>query len=130
ATHDGRGAADGRVSRAFRGGRRGATLRWTDEGVHAYVSLPGDLVLVVFEIFPGALSPTKSHFHGGAHPFPPGRIFGALVEGHNDVAAQPDLSSHGALGAEEMCRTIQMRAEGHAILGNFAQVAQAEHLES
>ena len=53
----------------------------------------------------------------------------AFVEAHHDVAAQKPLDLHAALGAQMMPRSVHLAAEGHALLGQFAQVGEAHHLE-
>ena len=59
-----------------------------------------------------------------------GGIFGALVEGHADVGAEGDLDIHGVLGGEEVAAAVEMGAEAHAFVGDFAQVGEAEDLKA
>ena len=59
-----------------------------------------------------------------------GRIRHALVKCHDDVGAKAHLRLHRDFGRQELFRTVDMRAERHAFLGDFAQVAKAEDLES
>ena len=58
------------------------------------------------------------------------RILGALVEGHGDVGAERDLDVHGVLGSKEVAAPIQMGPETDAFVGNLAQFAQGENLET
>ncbi len=55
---------------------------------------------------------------------------GALVEGHDDVGTETDLGGQRGFRREEVQRAIDVRAELHAILGEFAQIAEAEDLEA
>ena len=57
-------------------------------------------------------------------------MLGALVEGHDDVGAEGDLDFHGAFGGKEVGRAVEVRPEGYAIFGEFAQVAEREDLEA
>jgi hypothetical protein len=59
-----------------------------------------------------------------------GRVLGALVEGHADVGAERDLHVDGVLGREEVRTAVEVRAEAHAVVGDFAQLAQGEDLEA
>jgi hypothetical protein len=54
----------------------------------------------------------------------------ALVEGHDDVGAERLLDVDGALGGEEQVAPVQVGLEGGALLGDFALLRQAEHLEA
>src|SRR5581483_2502753 len=57
-------------------------------------------------------------------------IFGALVEGHRDICAQCNLNIHRVLRREEVAAAVKVRAEAYAFVGDLAQFAQAEDLES
>lgn len=56
--------------------------------------------------------------------------FDALVEDHDDVCAQGDLDIEGTFRGKEMLGAIEMRAEGDALVGDSAQVGEAEHLKA
>lgn len=92
--------------------------------------VPGDLVLVLFEILLRTCRPTQSHFHGGAQAAGVSRIFGALIESHDDVGAEANLNRHGTFRGKEMRRPVKMGTEGHALFCDFAEFAEAENLES
>ena len=57
-------------------------------------------------------------------------ILRAFVEHHQDVAAEGQLRVHGGFRREGVQVAVQVRLEDHALLGDFAQAAQAEHLEA
>ena len=57
-------------------------------------------------------------------------ILGALVEHHQDVAAEGQLHVDGGFGRERVQVAVQMRLEDDALLGDFPQAAQAEDLEA
>src|SRR6201986_1544588 len=57
-------------------------------------------------------------------------MLGALVEGHDDVGTQADLGGDGALGTEKVGGAIEVRAEGHPLFADLAQIAQAEDLKA
>ena len=59
-----------------------------------------------------------------------GRIRNALVKRHDDIRAERALHLHRHLGREEFLRPVNMRAERRPLLGDLAQVAEAEHLKS
>ena len=56
--------------------------------------------------------------------------WGALVESHHDVGAYDALSVHHILGGEEVLRAIDMRAEGYALGGQLAVLAEREDLKA
>ena len=74
--------------------------------------------------------PPHRQAHRLGHAGLVGRKRRAFVEAHHDVRAEQALDLHRGLGAEEMLRTVDMRAEGHAVLGQLAQVCKAHHLEA
>src|SRR5205085_5833351 len=49
---------------------------------------------------------------------------------HQDVAAERELDINGGLGCEQVCVAIQMGSEEHTVLGDFAKIAEAEHLKA
>ena len=85
---------------------------------------------MLFEVLLAARSPAQRHLHGifGARVI--GGMLGALVEGHDDVGAKTDLRSDGTLRAEKVRGAVEVRAKGYAVLGDFAQIAEAENLEA
>src|ERR1700746_1906096 len=54
----------------------------------------------------------------------------AFVKGHDDVSAKTDLRGDGAFCAEEVGRSIQVRAKLNAFLCYFAQIAKTENLKA
>jgi hypothetical protein len=54
----------------------------------------------------------------------------ALVEDHDDVRAQRALHRHGLLRPHEHRAAVHRRAEVHALLGDLAQLAEAEDLKA
>ena len=87
-------------------------------------------MFVIFEIFLAALSPAQRQFHGCTSPRGIRWEFGALVERHDNVRAQPDLYPHGAFRTEEMFGAIQVRSKRNAFLLDLAQLIQAEYLKA
>ena len=59
-----------------------------------------------------------------------GRILRALVEGHANVGAQSDLHIDRVLGREEVRTSVEVRAEAHAVVRDFAQLVKREDLEA
>ena len=59
-----------------------------------------------------------------------GGVLHALIKGHGDGRAQICLDLHTLLRAHKDAVTIQMRGEGHALLGDLTQLCQTEHLKS
>ena len=59
-----------------------------------------------------------------------GRVFDALVKGHGDGGAQVCLDLHALLRAHKDLVAVQVGMEGHALLGNVAQLGQAEYLKA
>jgi hypothetical protein len=92
--------------------------------------LPRHFVLVLLEIFLAAFCPAQGQFHRSLGAGAVGGIFRALIERHDDVGAQADLSGHGTLRTEEVRGAIEVRTKRHALVGNLAQVVQAENLEA
>ena len=58
-----------------------------------------------------------------------GGILGAFVEGHGDVRAESDLHVHGMFRREKMAAAVEVRPEAYALVGDLAQLAQAEDLK-
>ena len=58
------------------------------------------------------------------------RIGRALVQHHQDVAAEGQLHVHRRYWSELVQVAIQVRLETHAFFGDLAQSAQAEDLEA
>src|ERR1700681_1448654 len=87
-------------------------------------------MLVSLEILLAAESPAGGHLHRLAGTLVGCRELGALIEGHDDVGAEADLGGERSLWREKMQRAIEVGAELHAVLGELAQVAEAEDLEA
>src|SRR5512138_1148343 len=62
--------------------------------------VPRPLPLVLLEVLLAPLGPADGELHGSARPFALGGVFGALVEGHDDVGAEADLRFGRAFGCE------------------------------
>ena len=82
------------------------------------------------EVILAARRPAQRHLHRRLRARVLRRVLGALVEGHDDVGAQPDLGRDGALRAEEVRRAVEVRAKRHALFRHLAQIAEAEYLEA
>ena len=87
-------------------------------------------MLVIDKVLLAALGPAQGQFHRSARAFPGRWIFGAFVERHDDVGAQPDLRGHRVFRTEEVRRPIEMGAKRDAVFGQPAQFAEAENLEA
>jgi hypothetical protein len=59
-----------------------------------------------------------------------GRVLGAFVKSHTNIGAESDLNIHGVFGREEVAAAIQVRPEADAFIGDFAEGAEGEDLES
>src|SRR5438270_3018471 len=108
-----------------------AMRAWTAGGGCPYVaSAPRHFVLVLFKIFFAPFRPAQRQLHRRAHAARLRRIFRTFIKRHDDVRAKSDLGFGRGFRAEELCRAVQMGTECHAFLSQFAQLAQAEDLES
>ena len=58
-----------------------------------------------------------------------GGVLHALVKGHGDGRTQVGLDLHALLRPHKNAVTVQVGVEGNALLGDLAQLGQAEHLE-
>jgi hypothetical protein len=76
------------------------------------------------------LRPAHRAAHGLIRGFVAGGIFQTFIQRHHDVAPERQLNIHGGFGREQVRVAIQMRAEQDAFFGDFAQIAEAEHLEA
>ncbi len=87
-------------------------------------------MLVCAEVVEGARGPG----HGEAETFfgalACGGIFGALVEGHDDVCAESDLHIDRMLRSEEVRAAVEVRTKLDAIVIDFAKLAERENLEA
>ena len=54
--------------------------------------------------------------------------FDAFIEDHGNVRAQCELYLSGLFRSEEMLRAVEMRTEAYAVVGDFAQIREAEDL--
>src|SRR5207244_3282647 len=108
-----------------------AKLARPDEGVRAYVDTggPRHFPLMLLEIFLASLRPPQRHFHRIAHARRFRRIFGALIECHDDVRTEANLSLNRLLGAQKMRRAVEVRAKCHSLLGDLSQITEAENLK-
>src|SRR5664279_3805089 len=104
--------------------------RWGPRSLTVALGKPRNLILVIFEILLAARRPAQRHLHGRLGAPVLRRMFGALVERHDDVGAESDLGSDGALRTEEMRRAVKVRAKGHAVFRDLAQIAEAENLKA
>jgi hypothetical protein len=86
------------------------------------------VVLAGVERRPAAPRPAHRQRHRGGDLVARAVGGGALVEGHDDVAAEQALDLHRALGAEQVARAVEVAGERHALLGDLAQLAEAHHL--
>ena len=57
-------------------------------------------------------------------------IFDALVEDHGDVRTERLLNLDGFFRREEMFRTVQVRTEHDAVIGDLAEIGEAENLKA
>ena len=116
------------VRGSFRRGR--GRPRSSRSGDRRYKFVPGDLVPVGAEVIERAARPghgeAQALFGAGAI----GGILRALVESHADVRAEGDLHVDGMLGSKEVRTPIEVRAEAHAVVGDFAQLAERENLKA
>ena len=78
----------------------------------------------------GLLRPAHGAMHAFTGVFVADRILGALVEHHEDVAAEGELGIDGGFGREGVGAAIEVRLKGDAMLGDFAQAGEAEDLEA
>src|SRR4051812_41610001 len=83
----------------------------------------GDIVL-------RPLRPAQGQVHALSRALALGWMFRALVECHDDVRTEGNLDLHRTLGAEEVRRSVNMRAKGYAFFGQLAQLTQGENLEA
>ena len=58
-----------------------------------------------------------------------GGVFDALVKRHGDGGAEVGLNLHTLLGSHKDAVTVKVGVEGHALLGDLAQLGKAEHLK-
>ena len=79
---------------------------------------------------PRALGPAHRQAHGARCLGFARRIRRALVEHHGDVGVQHLLNAHRLLRREKQPIAVDRRGELHALLGDLAQRAEAEHLEA
>ena len=63
----------------------------------------------------GALGPADGQLHRGAGRLVTHRVGRAVVEGHQDVAAERKLNIHGRFGREQVLRAVQVGAENDAL---------------
>ena len=85
-------------------------------------------VSVLAEIFERASGPCEGARGGGGGAVFGGGGFDAFIEYHDDVGAEGKLDFDGAFGREEMFGAVDVRAEGDAVVGDFAKIGEAEDL--
>ena len=78
----------------------------------------------------GLARPAHGALHALARVLVADRIFGTFVEHHADVAAEGQLRVDRGFRREGVQVAVQVRLEDHALLGDFAQAAEAEDLEA
>lgn len=78
----------------------------------------------------GCAPPSAATAPSMSAPAPRWRARSALVEDHDDVAAERLLDRHGFLGAEKDGRAVDRGAEADALLAELAHRPQAEDLET
>ena len=76
------------------------------------------------------LGPSEREAHRALGLFVRTRQSHALVELHLDVRAQKTLDFHRTLRRQLVARPVDMRLEGHAALGELAQLGEAHHLKA
>ena len=76
------------------------------------------------------LCPPQRPFDGLLHLPPFAGVGYALVQNHADVGAQIFLNSHARFGGDEELCAVEMRGERNPVLGDFAELRQAERLKS
>ena len=74
--------------------------------------------------------PAYGPFDRPFHVFVFGRVWGAFVQRHGDVGVQLALDFDRPFRGEHVTGPVDVRSEGHAIFGYFAQLGQAHNLES
>src|SRR5258708_26071675 len=79
-------------------------------------------MFVRLEIILRTPGPAQGHLHGLLRPFTGGGCFCALVERHNNVAAQSNLDLDGSLRSKEVRSAVEMRAEMDSLFGDADQV--------
>src|SRR5262249_38786761 len=94
------------------------------------IANPRPLLFMLLKILFAALRPAQGKLHGGPSALLVSGVFGAFVERHNNVRAEPDLSLRRAFRSQKMRGAVQVRAESHAFFIDFSQIAQAKYLES
>src|SRR5439155_23157295 len=72
--------------------------------------------------------PAHGTFHRLTRVLVADGVFGALVERHENIAAEGKLRVDGGFGSEGVEVAVQVRAEDDAVLGDAAQAAEAEDL--
>src|SRR5437879_1752317 len=90
-----------------------ARERLMELGAKGFV--PRDFSFVFLEVPLTSLRPTQSEFHGFTGAANLCRILGAFVKSHNDVCAQANLRGYGALRAEKMGGTVEVRANSEPL---------------
>ena len=98
-------------------------------GVHSPLNNPEKRLVLPPVGFLAASCPSCRQLHGGSDIVILGRIGGAFIEAHDDVAAERFLDPDRLLRCNEVGRSVQMGAEANPLLADFPQVAEAEDLK-
>ena len=88
------------------------------------------LVLQACHFGLAALQPAGGAFAAVLGVIVLGGVLYALIKGHGDGRAQICLNLHTLLRPHKDAVPVQMGGEGHALLGDLAQLCQTEHLKS
>ena len=89
----------------------------------AFMLQAGHLILAALEPAGGALA-------AGFGVIMLGGVLDALIKGHGDGRAKVCLDLHTFLRTHEDAVAVEVRGKGHALLGDLAQLCEAEHLKS
>ena len=81
-------------------------------------------------IVAAAARPLRRALHGAGRALAIGGIFDALVENHGDVRTERLLNLDRFFRRKKMFGAVQVRAENHAFVRDFAQIGEAEHLKA
>src|SRR3984893_2987566 len=92
--------------------------------------VPRYFLLMLLKILLAPLRPSQREFHRLARAVPIRWMLGTFVKRHHDIGTEPDLRVHCAFRTEEMGRSVQVGAEGHACFCHLTQLVQTENLET
>jgi len=86
------------------------------------------LLSTLRKIVARTLRPGSGAFESGFGDASWSRRFDAFIEDHGNVRAQCELYLSGLFRSEEMHRAVEMRTEAYPVVGDFAQIGEAEDL--